>query len=112
MIRAQLRFDLNEGERLRDEGLELTSGNNLDWIANAIELVRHYAPRKRTFLAEEFRAFPGIGEPKSDHAWGALTRAVLLLRIIKPTGQYAKAKSTRNHGHKYAVYVRCDKYGN
>lgn len=104
--RAQLSFNLPEGERRRDAGISLTTGNNIEWMARALAIVRVYAPRSRDFMAEEFRLYPGIGTPASPNAWGALTRTLVRQGVIEHTGRYSKASSTRNHAHAYPVYRR------
>jgi hypothetical protein len=107
MKQKRIQFDLFEAERRRDDGIGLTTDNNLDWMARAILLVRLYAPAGE-FMAEIFRTLPGIGTPESPNAWGALTRTAVRLKIIRHTGRYAKSSSVLNHAHEYKVYRRCD----
>jgi hypothetical protein len=107
MIRAAGQCDLLEGERRKDEGIGVTTDNYLDWMANAIYLVDVHAPHDRHFMAEEFRAYPGIGSPKSPNSWGALTNLAVRRRIIeKVPNTYSKSSSVRNHAHEYKVYRR------
>jgi hypothetical protein len=106
MIRHRAQFNLFEGEQRRDAGIELTTGNNLDWMANAIQVIRRHAPAGE-FMAECFRTLPGIGSPESPNAWGALTRYAVQQKIIVHTGRYAKSSSVLNHAHEYKIYRRC-----
>jgi hypothetical protein len=105
MISARAQFNLFEGEARRDEGISLTTGNNLDWMANAFRIVCQHLPEGE-FMAEIFRTFPGIGSPNHPNAWGALTRTLVQQHVIVATGEYAKASSVRNHAHTYKVYRR------
>jgi hypothetical protein len=101
----------SEGERRRDYGTDLTAANNRAWMDTAFAVVSLYAPHDRTFLAEEFRTYPGIGSPRHPNAWGALTLKAVRKGIIEHTGQWAKAKSARNHAHYYKVYRLCPLFG-
>ena len=101
-----VQFDLFEGERRRDDGIWLVSMNNLDWLGNALDVVQRHAPHDREFMAEEFRNYPGIGTPRHENTWGALTRTAILQRIIVATGRTAKARSPGNHAHRYMIYRR------
>jgi hypothetical protein len=102
--------DWFDARRRRDEGINRVGVNNHDWLIEAIKIVDRHAPRKGTFMAEEFREYPGIGEPAHPNAWGALTNRLIKSEIIEPTGQYRQAQGKRNHAHEYKVYRRVAPY--
>jgi hypothetical protein len=58
-------------------------------------------------MGEILRTLPGIGEPQSPAAWGALARRCVELQIIEPVpNKFFKSSSPQNHAHKYQVYRR------
>ena len=101
-------YDLFQGEQQKREGLDLTSEHNQDWMDHAIATARLWLPRTRVFQADEIRGCvaPIAGEPKHPNAWGALTRSLISLAVIRPTGDYKKSRSVRNHAHPYQTYWR------
>jgi hypothetical protein len=102
-------YDLAEGRRRRDEGIDLTSDNNKEWLARAIKLVlahRHLFPGD--FLADEFRRIPGIGQPRKDSLgrrnWGSLISALAKAGYVEQTGAMAPSKLPQNHASPYPVW--------
>jgi hypothetical protein len=110
----QIKFNLPEGEARRDMGINLVADNNRIWFDNAFHIVVRQltiACPKEPFLAEVFRAFPGIGNPRHPNAWGALTRVLLIRHILTPAEgleekEYVKATSVKSHAHRYRRYLR------
>jgi hypothetical protein len=97
---------LFEGLQARDEGMGRAYENNKEWVDAALFVVSQHAPWHREFMGEEFKSYPGIGIPKSESAWGVLTRRAKEEKIIVGTGRYAQSASAANHAHRYEIYRR------
>lgn len=106
-IRTPNQFDLGIGEARKSAGINLVSTNGTIWMGHALRIVMLYAPDyPNEFLAEVFKALPGIGQPHHPNAWGALTRRAKELRIIVGTGRFEKSTTTTNNAHPYELYTR------
>jgi len=100
--------DGEEGKKRRDKGMHRVASKNAAWMENARLLVDKHAPRDRMFMAEEFKSYPGMGEPTHPNCWGAFTHWLVTRKLIEKTGIYVKARGPRNHAHPYPLYVRVD----
>jgi len=106
-IRTPNQFDLGIGEARKAAGIQLVGANATIWMGNALRIMMLYAPDyPNEFLAEIFKSFPGIGDPHSSHAWGALTRRAKELGVIVGTDRWVKSHSPLNNAHKYELYTR------
>lgn len=100
-------YDLFTGEALKQDGIELVTDNNIEWMARAIDAARVHLPTG-LLCGEDFRRClaPIVGEPEHPNAWGALVRHCRRMHIVEPTGNYRKSTAILNHGHPYAEYRR------
>lgn len=98
---------LFEGKDLRDQGLATVTDHGKSWMEAAIAAVLATNEfRGRAFLAEELRPIvvATAGLPHHPNAWGALTRILVLRKVITPTGEWRMAKSAKSHASRYPVY--------
>lgn len=95
-----------EGRRRKKKGIDLVGTNNSDWLRGAVSIVSQHAPAAGTFLAEEFKKYPGIGKPSHQNAWGALTNRLKKLGVIEGTDKFVQATGASNHAHRYELYRR------
>ncbi|MDR0250208.1 MAG: hypothetical protein LBI35_02690 [Burkholderiales bacterium] len=75
------------------------------WIDSALFHLRVFCRRHRgrIFAFEEFRQWAVSGnrldEPRHHNSWGALASAASKERVVRPTGKFRRAVSSRTHGH-------------
>ena len=94
------------GEALKAAGMAQTLERaGMTFVERACAVVQKVHGGER-ILAEAWRTTceeHGV-RPHHPNAWGALTSAMSRRGVIRPTGEYVKATSTRNHGHPYQLW--------
>lgn len=98
-------FDLEEGLKLKKEGIGRVSKRNAKFMREAVAHVRTMLGFVGRF--EEIRhdlIARGI-KPRKWQAWGALSTKLIGLGIIAPTGDTAKMRDPRSHGHDTNIYA-------
>jgi hypothetical protein len=109
-------FDALASRDARDRGIERVSIAADQFMDEAIKSVRELRRRlDGVFLAEDIRRElidMGI-KPHSPHAWGALTRTLISMRLIERTGQWVPMRDKRSHArltpqYQWIVWVRYD----
>lgn len=101
-------FPVKKAREARDRALKRVENNNQGWLAEAL----HYcetSPALRSmkeFSGEDLRIAiaPHVGQPRSPHAWGLVSRYLMQRGIIVPTGHYINMKSEKSHARKTACY--------
>jgi len=97
--------DFMSGEDEKRDGIRRVSAKNRIWLDRGILLADAYLPHGNV-MGEDLQKIPGIGQPTSPNAWGALTQNCVRAGILIKTGSYRKAKLTTNHAHRYEIYWR------
>jgi hypothetical protein len=100
----------NEGEELRNEGIDRVLDHNAKWLAEArAEAERWVLSRAGAFTGEDIRYHCQdiIGKPKHPNAWGGLCNSPVRHRIMQATGQYVQPRDSSSHARRIQVYVRC-----
>ena len=93
------------GEDAKAEGIKAVASNNRLWIERGVRLADALLPHGNV-MGEDIKRLPGLGKPTRPEAYGALVQACIRYRIIFKTGNFRKAKSTKNHAHRYEIYHR------
>lgn len=101
------------GLQLKDEGMQAVLEAAAErWRASVLAGIRAWARDVATpgteYAFEEIREHlrsNGISEPHHHNAWGAMASKAVRERLIKPTGNYRKAKSPATRGHPVQTYV-------
>ena len=99
----------SEGDKLRDEGIERALDGDYQklWRAEGMRRIALIHKGWRG-IAEEWR-FPMEHDgwkPRSDHAWGALTRKAALAGLIRATGEMLKPTDGKSHSRDTKVWER------
>ena len=74
MINTQ--HELQLGEKLRDNGMDLVEWNNLEWIDRIRKVARHISDTKGSVSADDLRryAIKQKDHPRHVNAWGGVFR--------------------------------------
>lgn len=103
----QLDLNLKTARAARDAGVSFSAAKNAGWIDTMLGHLRHWRSPGTEFQMELFREWVwlnGLPKPTDHHAWGALTRAAVLSRLIVWTGRYDQAASRKTHAHPVKVW--------
>lgn len=105
-MKAQLQPDLFAGRKARDEGMARVQGNNSQWMYQALQLAPRCVPRGEV-TGEDIRLrlrAAGLAAPTNDHAWGALTNAMVRRGMLTDTGRTTHATDPRSHACRIPVW--------
>lgn len=95
--------DPDAGPGLRDRGQQLAlDATDGWWRSTAAAAVEHLASTGEPFTAEHVRDL-GVGEPRSQAAWGALIRAYARRGMVERVG-YRPASRPEAHARALAVW--------
>lgn len=97
---------MDEGQQLRDAGIERVATNNANWMDTALESLRGWLSMNEIVTIERFRSWflENGGEPPKHHnAWGALGRTAVTRGLLRRIG-YVNARSAKTHSHPVAQY--------
>lgn len=92
---------IEEGERIKAEGVAQVAENNAEWMTTAVNAIRLMASGPLTFTAEDLRAF--LPAPKSPNAWGAAFSVAAKQGLIEACG-YTVNKLASAHGRVVRVW--------
>jgi hypothetical protein len=99
-------LDTSGGDAARDEGLDRVSENANDdgWWDEACDMVK--VLRDWTGTGEDLRLYLRrfIGDPHSQHAWGALTARAKRKGWLVATGERRKMRVKESHSRMTDVY--------
>ena len=94
------------GEALKADGMTQTLERaGTAFVDRACAVIQKVHAGER-LLAETWRATceeHGV-RPHHPNAWGALTSSMSRRGVIRPTGEFVKATSKRNHAHPYQLW--------
>ena len=101
-------FSLRAAKEVRDRSLKRVESNNQGWLAEALRYCET-SPQPRAmkeFSGEDLRVAiaPHVGQPRSPHAWGLVTRYLVERGVIVPTGTYKHMRSEKAHARLTRVY--------
>ena len=100
-------FPVRKAREARDRALKRVENNNQGWVAEALRYCETSPALRsmREFSGEDLRVAiaPHIGQPRSPHAWGLVTRYLMERGVIVPTGSYKHMRSEKAH----ARLTRC-----
>jgi hypothetical protein len=101
-------FDLAEGKRLRDRGIEQISNHNEPWIVLCQREAEHFISTRDSFTGEDIRFHCQfkVGLPRHPNGWGALINSLVKRKIIRANGQLFQSKNETSHARKAQVYTR------
>lgn len=100
-------FPTKRAKAIRDRAMKRVESNNQGWLAEALRYCET-SPALRSmqeFSGEDLRVAiaPHVGQPRSPHAWGLVTRYLMQRGVIVPTGTYKHMRSEKAH----ARLTRC-----
>lgn len=78
-----------------------------EWIVHALHGLKEFCKHNKIFAIEDFRRVHveyGVPEPEHHNSWGALAATAQKEELIRPTGEYRPARSSRTHGHRVIVW--------
>lgn len=102
---AEKQNQLRAAEQLRDQGIERVTRSN--WMLEAVEtLQRHREELPSLFIGEDIRELIlcYIEAPHHPNAWGALTRYLVVLKMIVQTGRIVKMRTPSSHARRSPEY--------
>jgi len=104
---------MQPAQHLKQEGQQLALLHaGTTWAEHALDLLRQFcatAESAPSFRFEQFRAwalFHGLPNPPTHKVWGSLPRLAMKCGIIKWTGQFETAQSSKTHGHPVKTWRR------
>lgn len=100
--RQDFMFDFRPtAEQLRDEAISRVIFNSGKWMPVALNEV-NLLPDDFVGMGEDIRRFVAdrIGNPRDEHAWGALVMLAAKRRLIEPIHEFRKPRDPKSHASK------------
>lgn len=101
-------FPVRKARESRDRALKRVESNNQGWLAEALRYCEASPALRamREFSGEDLRIAiaPHVGQPRSPHAWGLVTRYLMQRGVIIPSGRWVHMRSPSSHARKTASY--------
>jgi hypothetical protein len=95
---------MKTGNQLRDEGIQLVSNNNPDWIDEAYSVIAELARRKQPFTSDDvWKNVTSL--PKNNSAMGAVFRIAVADKIVVPTQQFILSARPSAHSRPIRVWM-------
>ena len=106
-------FNLNEGRKLRDQGMEKATTHadrvHTKWRDKAFVLLVEFLKTRERFMTEDVRYFAhqkkDLDTPPDSRAWGSVIMKAVKAGMIKRIG-YAPMKSKNCHANPKSVWGR------
>lgn len=101
-------FPVRKAREARDRAMKRVENNNQGWLGHALRYCESSLELRsiKEFSGEDLRVAiaPIVGQPRSPHAWGLVTRYLMERGVIVPTGSHKHMRSEKAHARLTRVY--------